>query len=61
MRVIKKHKHIHVTSQAPSQWAYDKTKTWIVPRIAFEIFGWTLLDGFDVFNLCLHGLPAKAA
>ncbi len=36
-------------------------KTWITPKEAFEIFGRTFLDGFDVFKLYLHRLPAKAA
>ncbi len=36
-------------------------KTWIIPHKAFEIYGWTLFDGFDALKLYLHRLPAKAA
>ncbi len=28
---------------------------------AFEIFGWTLIDGFDDLKLYFHRLPTKAA
>ncbi len=35
--------------------------TWIIPHKAFEIFGWTFLDGLDLLKLYLHRLPAKAA
>ncbi len=34
-------------------------KIWITPHKAFESFGWTFLDGFDVLKL--YRLPAKAA
>ncbi len=28
--------------------AYDTIKkTWIIPHEAFEVFGWTFLDGFE--------------
>ncbi len=36
-------------------------KTWIILHKAFEIFEWTLIDGFDVLELYFCGLPAKAA
>ncbi len=29
-------------------------------RRTFEIFGWKILDGFDVLKLYLYRLPAKA-
>ncbi len=35
-------------------------KTWIKQQKAFEIFGWTVFDGFDVLKLYLQRLPAKA-
>ncbi len=36
-------------------------KTWIIPHKAFEIFGWTFLDSFDVLKLYLYRVPAEAA
>ncbi len=42
--------------------AFDTiNKTWIIPLKAFEIFGWTFLDGFDALKLCFQMLPANAA
>ncbi len=32
-----------------------------LPHEAFEFFGWTLSDGFDILKLNLHRLPAETA
>ncbi len=34
---------------------------WVEPYLFVGSFGWTFLDGFDVFKLYLHRLPEKAA